>query len=680
MMDDKPVRVRFALFRLMVILGFAVLLLRLWQLQVISAQEFRLKADRNRFRLVPISAPRGIIYDRFGRQLVRNVPSFSVSIVPAGLPEEPTERQAVLERLGNLLQMPVKSPAQQDETITETEELASVPVRGLRGPSLEQLLQERARGPYTPVNIADNIDRQAAFIIEEEHLKLPGVIVEAKPLRQYLDGPLTAHILGYVGRIPSERIQDYIADEQKGYAPDDLVGLTGVELMMEDALRGIKGQKHIEVDAYEREVAVIASSPPVPGHNVILTIDLELQRVAEEALREGMRQAGSLAGVVAAMDPRSGEILAMVSLPAYDNNLFSGGISYDDYVKLSSDKSHPLLNRAISGQYPPGSSFKIVTASAALQEHVIDRSTTIRCEGILLLPNKYYPDDLSLAQKFRCWIPSGHGSLNVVGALQHSCDIFFYEVAGGYRDFVGLGIDRLGKYMRMFGFGEPTGIGLSGEATGLVPSDRWKRQNYGEGWVTGDTYNAGIGQGFVLVTPLQMLNATAAIANGGTLYRPQLVYRITDSQGQVVQSLTPEVIRKLDISAENLALVREGMRAAVTQGTAWRAQMPGLAIAGKTGTAEFPAMDEEGRLIRDKEGHLLTHAWFVAFAPYEDPEIALVVLLEAGPEVGGEGARNAVPVAARILRYYFGLPGPTPTPAQSAPSPTPAATPSAAAG
>lgn len=674
-MSEKAVRLRFLLFRLAVALGFIILLWRLWHLQVISAQEFRLKADRNRFRLVPIDAPRGIIYDRFGRMLVRNVASFSVSIVPAGLPKEASERDAVLERLGKLLGMPSRS-SDEAETITESTELASIPVRGAKGPSIEQLLQERAIGPYTPVNIANNVDRQVAFLIEEEHLKLPGVIVEAKPLRQYIDGPLTAHILGYVGRIPREQLQDYMEDAKKGYAPDDLVGLTGVELMMEDWLRGTKGQKHIEVDAFEREVAVIASYPPVQGHNVTLTIDLELQRAVEEALREGMRQAGSSVGVAIAMDPRSGEILALVSLPSYDNNLFSGGISYEDYAALNADKNRPLLNHAISGQYPPGSSFKIVTASAALQERVIARSTTIRCEGILLLPNKYYPDDPAQAQKFRCWVTSGHGSLDVVGALQHSCDIFFYEVAGGYRDFVGLGIERLGKYMRMFGFGEPTGIGLAGEAAGLVPSDRWKRQNYGESWVTGDTYNAGIGQGFVLVTPLQMLNATAAVANGGTLYRPQLIYQVTNVHGQVVKRMTPEIIRKLDITPENLAIVREGMRAAVTQGTAWRARMPGLTVAGKTGTAEFPALDEEGRLIRNKEGHLLTHAWFVAFAPYEDPQIALVVFLEAG----GEGARNAVPVAARILRYYFGLPEPTPMPTQSVPSPTPVGTPSAAVG
>ncbi len=674
MNESRFVRIRFALFRSAVLLGFVVLVLRLWQLQVVSSAEFQRDADRNRFRLVPVDAPRGILYDRAGRMLVRNVASFSVSVVPAGLPEDAPERQAVLGRLGELLGMPVD--ASQQEGTLPAGELASVPVRGAKGPSIEQILQERTVSPYAPVKIANNVDRQVAFIIEEEHLKLPGAIVEAEPLRQYVNGPLTAHILGYIGRIPSEQLEDYVGDEKLGYEPDDLVGLTGVELMMEDVLRGTKGQKHIEVDAFEREVAVIASQPPVQGDSVMLTIDVELQRVAEEALREGMRQAGSSVGVVAAMDPRSGEILTMVSLPSYDNNLFSGGISYEDYTELGSDKNHPLVNHAISGQYPPGSSFKIIPASAALQEHVIDRSTTIKCEGILLLPNKYYPDDPTQAQKFRCWVPTGHGSLNIIGALLNSCDIFFYEVAGGYRDFVGLGIERLGEYMHMFGFGEPTGIGLSGEAAGLVPSDRWKRQNYGESWVTGDTYNAGIGQGFVLATPLQMLNVAAAIANGGTLYRPQLVYQVTDSQGQVVKSLVPEVIRKLDISAENLAIVREGMREAVVRGTAWRAQMSGLAVAGKTGTAEFPAVDEQGMLIRDKEGHLLTHAWFVAFAPYEDPQIAIVVFLEAG----GEGAVKAVPVAARILRYYFGLPEPTPTPAQGVPGSTPTVTPDAVAG
>ena len=655
-MDERPVRLRFAFFRIAVILAFAVLTVRLWQLQVVSSEEYQRDADRNRFRLVPIDAPRGIIYDRFGRMLVRNVPSFSVSIVPAGLPdpEDTAARGAVLKRLSGLLGMPAGDSGSSTDEDALGSDLASVPVRGPKGPSIEQILRERMLSPYAPVTIASNVDRQAALIIEEEHIKLPGAVVEARPLRQYIDGPLTAHVLGYVGRIPSEQLQEYVGDEKKGYQPDDLVGLTGVELMVENELRGTKGQKHIEVDAFEREVAVIASRPPVQGHNVMLTLDLELQRVAENALREGMRQANSQVGVAAAMDPRTGEILAMVSLPAYDNNLFSGGISYEDYAALGADKNHPLVNHAVSGQYPPGSTFKLIPAAAALQEHVLDRSTTLSCQGILLLPNKYFPDDPAQAQKFRCWVPSGHGSLNVVGGLLNSCDIFFYQVAGGFRDFEGLGIERLAKYARMFGFGEPTGVGLSGEAAGLVPSDRWKRQNYGESWVTGDTYNAGIGQGYVLATPLQMLNAAAAVANGGTLYRPQLVYQVTDAQGQVTHALTPEVIRKLDVSAENLAIVREGMLEAVVHGTAWRARLSGVSVAGKTGTAEYPAVDEQGRLIRDKEGHLPTHAWFVAFAPYEDPEIALAVFVSGGHE----GAKVAVPIAAQILRAYFGLPTP----------------------
>ena len=669
-MSDGYIRFRFALLRIMVIAVFALIASKLWQLQIVSGQEYLHSADINRFRLMPIDAPRGIIYDRFGRLLVRNVPSFTVSIVRAGLPEDSQQRQVVLSRLGELLKMPVTDTVSSAISGTQQISVEAALVRGDKGPSIEGIL-ERARsiiGPYSPVRIASNVDRQAAFIIEEEHLKLPGVVVEAQPLRQYIDGPLTAHILGYVGRISSERLEDYLRDEKLGYEPDDLVGLTGIERTQEKALRGTKGEKHVEVDVFEREVAVIASEPPVQGHNLVITLDLELQRYVENALREGMRKAGSAVGVAIALDPRTGEILAMVSLPSYDNNLFSGGISYEDYARLSEDKHRPLVNHAISGQYPPGSTFKIVTASGALQEHVIDRSTTRTCQGTLLLPNKYAPADLSQAQPFYCWNRGGHGALSVVGAIMQSCDIFFYQVAGGYQDFQGLGITRLGQYARMYGYGEPTGVDLSGEASGLVPSDRWKRQTYGQQWFTGDTYNAAIGQGDVLATPLQMLNATAAVANRGTLYRPQLVYQVTNAEGQVVRSLQPEPIRKLEVSEQNLDLVRKGMLEAVAHGTAPLAQLPGIAVAGKTGTAEYPALDENGRLIRDKLGRLPTHAWFTAFAPYENPEIALVVFLEGG----GEGSQRAAPVAAKILRHYFGLPevAPTPVPAVSAPTPT----------
>jgi penicillin-binding protein 2 len=355
----------------------------------------------------------------------------------------------------------------------------------------------------------------------------------------------------------------------------------------------------------------------------------------------------STSGVVIAMNPQTGEILALVSLPSYDNNLFSRGISAQDYAQLSDDPERPLVNHALSGQYPPGSAFKIVAAAAGLEEQVIRRDTRLSCAGKLLLPNKYFPTDPSKSQVFKCWYQWGHGALNVVDAIAQSCDIFFYQVGGGFEDFSGLGMDTLGKYCRAFGFGEPTGIALLGEAPGLIPDDRWKRTTYGDPWVTGDTYNAVIGQGYVLATPLQLLNATAAVANGGTLYRPQLVHQIVDNEGRVVQDLHPEVIRQVPVSAQNLELVRVGMRSAVTIGTAHRVNLAQVAVAGKTGTAEYPGP-------RDADGILPTHAWFTAFAPYDEPEIALVVFVSGGHE----GAKIAVPIAAQILRSYFGIPQP----------------------
>lgn len=658
---------RYVLFRVILLSCFAILAIHLWQLQVVSSQHYRGSADRNRFRLIPVDAPRGIIYDRQGRILVRNVPSFAVQIVPSGLPRDPQERLFVLKRLGDLLNMPVSSltdGAQVGDDVGSSEQ-----VRASRAMGIEDILRERVISPYAPVCIATNVDRQAAFIIEEEHLKLPGVLVEAQPLRHYVEGPMMAHVVGYLGPIPSGQLQDYLADKKGDYQPDDLVGLAGVERSQENTLRGTKGQKHIEVDAFEREVASIALTPPTQGNNVVLTIDLELQRVVEDAVREGMRKAKSETGVAIALDPRNGEVLAMVSLPAFDDNLFSGGISYEDYARLLSDRSHPLVNHAISGQYPPGSTFKLVAASAVLEEHVVDRSTGLSCQGILYLPNRYWPDDPTKAQKFYCWNKAGHGSLNLVGGVAQSCDIYFYQVAGGYRDLQGLGIERLAKYAQLFGYGEPTGIALSGEAPGLVPSDRWKRQNYGEPWVTGDTYNAAIGQGYVLASPLQVVNATAAVANRGTLYRPQIVHSVTDANGRVMQSPITTVVRKIPVASENLALVRQGMLEAVDHGTAWLTQLPGLKVGGKTGTAEYPGLDEEGRLKLDPQGNLPTHAWFTCFAPYDNPEIALVVFLDGG----GEGSQLAVPVAAKILRYYFNLPEPTPVPAFATPSTTSAA-------
>jgi len=633
-MDSPSPRLRIIIFEILILIAFAILAIQLWQLQILHTHGYRSQADANRFRLVSIDAPRGVIYDRQGHLLVRNVPCYTISIVPAALPKDESQRLAVLTRLSQLLQIPVSNKvASSGKTDAQL--------------GIEEILEQNTVTPYAPVPIKADVDKQVAFLIEEEHLYLPGVITQITPRREYPSGALTSHVVGYVGRIPAERVQYYLDQTDEDYSINDYVGLMGVEATYEKELRGHKGLKHIEVDAFEREVNVLAIDPPQPGHSLVLSLDLDLQQAAESALREGMYRVNSTAGAVIAMNPKTGEILAMVSLPSYDNNLFAKGISVEEYERLSSDPERPLVNHAISGQYPPGSTFKVIPAAAALEENVIDRSTILTCKGELLLPNKYFPDDPEKAQVFKCWFKWGHGDLNIIDAIAYSCDIYFYQVGGGFEDFQGLGIDRLREYARAFGLGEPTGIALPGESAGLVPNDRWKRVNYGEPWVTGDTYNATIGQGYILVTPLQLLNSTAAIANGGTLYRPQVVRQVIDVEGHVVKDFAPEIIRHVPVSAENLDIVREGMRAAVTRGTAHRANLEEIAVAGKTGTAEYP-----GPL--DEEGNLPTHAWFTAYAPYDNPEIALVVFVSGGHS----GAKVAVPIAARILRSYFGLPQP----------------------
>jgi penicillin-binding protein 2 len=621
--------------QVLVLLVFGALAVQLWRLQILKEQEYQGLADVNRFRLVSLDAPRGVIYDRDGRLLVRNVPNYVISIVPGVLPDEPAAREAVLTRLSQLLDIPVSSKvAYAAGTSTSL--------------GIEEILEANSLGPYTAVPIKSDVDKQIALMIEEEHLYLPGAVVEVLPLREYPTGAVTSDVVGYSGPIPSEQVADYLNQSDEDYTIQDPVGLMGVEASYEKELRGRKGLRHVEVDAFEREVQVLATDSPQPGNTLLLTLDLELQQAAESALREGMYRVNSTAGVVVAMNPQTGEVLAMVSLPSYDNNLFARGISVQDYQALSDDPERPLVNHAISGQYPPGSAFKIVASAAGLQEKVITQGTHLTCKGNLLLPNKYFPDDPLKAQVFKCWYQWGHGSLSILDAIALSCDIYFYQVGGGFGDFVGLGMDKLRSYATAFGFGELTGIALPGEAMGLVPDDQWKRVNYGEPWVLGDTYNAVIGQGYVLATPLQLLNAAAAVANGGSLYRPQLVYRVLDAQGYVVRDYSPELIGLLPVSAENMGIVQQGMRLAVTKGTANRANLREIAVAGKTGTAEYA-----GPL--DAEGNLPSHAWFITYAPYEEPEIALVVFVSGGYN----GAQVAVPIAAKILRSYFGLPQPT---------------------
>ena len=646
-MERRRPNIKVIAFRAVVVLAFVVLALQTWKLQIVQGDEYLEQAQRNRFRLQSVDAPRGVIYDRDGRLLVGNVPSFTVSIVPADLPEE--KEQGVFQQLSQLLDVPTSSRDRSGDRE------AAIDWRHLSEEEdhepeshLQELVEAGRASPFVPVPVKSQVSREVAFIIEERRLDLPGVIVEIEPLREYISSTLFSHITGYVGHIPEQQLELYLERPGADYDANDIVGLTGVELTYEEQLRGNKGQRHVEVDVTGREIQTIGSPiEPVPGHNLILAVDAELQAVVTTALEKGLKNGKSESGVAIAMDPRTGEILAMVSLPAYDASLFVGGIEAEEYERLQADERHPLVNHAVGGQYPPGSTFKIVTAAAGLEEGVVSRNSLLFCPGTIWIPHRFAPDDPELAQPFNCWLESGHRSISMIEALAQSCDIYFGVLAGGYGEFKGLGQDALHKYGLYFGLGEPTGIDLPGETTGLMPDEKWKRLTYGETWVTGDTYNAAMGQGFVLTTPLQMLNATAAIANGGNLYRPAVVREITDLNGNLIRPFSPHLIGKLPISDETIALVQQGLRGAVTHGTAQGANLPFVSVAGKTGTAEYPGQ-------RDWKGHLPTHAWFTAYAPAEDPEIALVVFVEGG----GEGGLVAVPVAAEILAEYFGLASP----------------------
>ncbi len=645
--EQKP-RGNFRLLRIGIIVAFVILALQLAQVQIVQGQYYRDAANQNRFRLVQIDALRGIIYDRTGNIVARNVPSLNVSIVPADLPDD--KQEAVFQKLSTLLNAPIDTVIENTATnvvgqLPSDIDRTVIPPR--RKPGLRELVAQGQRDPFSPTLIKTNVSRDVAFYLEENHLDFPGVQVGLDPVREYPDGALLSHILGYVGPIPSETVTDY---ENKGYSPNDQVGLTGLEYSFEPDLHGTKGRRYIEVDVAGREVANLGEQAPVPGHNLVLTIDTEFQKTVQTILEKAMRGAKSQTGVAIVLDPRNGEMLAMVSLPSYDDNLFATGISVDNYTKLAQDPLHPLVDHAITGQYPPGSTFKLIPASAALQEHVVDINTRIQTPGTIWVPNKYYPDDPKLAQPFYDWYKPGFGSLNIIGGIAESSDVFFYKLAGGESPNFdnGLGQDRLSEYARLFGLGAVSGIDLPGEAPGLVPDQAWKRQTIGDIWTIGDTYNMGIGQGYVLATPLQVADYTAIVANGGTLYKPQLVHAVTDSEGRIMRTIQPQVIRKLPIDPNAFAIVREGMREGVTSGTSTNVNLADVQVAAKTGTAEY-----YGPRVN---GHLPTHAWFTAFAPYDNPQVVVTVFIAGG----GEGSAVAAPAAADILRAYFHLPPDSP--------------------
>jgi penicillin-binding protein 2 len=657
------------------ILGLFVL--RLWDVQIVHGADFRAQADQNRFRLDSIDAPRGIIYDRNGQPLVHNAPSFEVQIVPAYLPDSTEAEMKIYQRLAALLDMPVEAPVVKTAeampmghgAMSLVDMMSFLSARlnerldALRTPGVKDLVdQVSGVAPYSPVTIKAGVDRSVALQIAEETNQLPGVRVHAASSRQYISGTLLSGIVGYMRRISPDDLSSLPADV---YDPNtDRIGAVGIEGQFEDQLRGQKGKRYVEEDVVGREIRVVGEADPaVSGDNIYLTLDFDLQKVAQQALQGEIdylnRYAGRIVtqrGVVIAMNPKTGEILAMVSLPSYDNNVFSQPVITPDQLKALSDNPYlPQVNHAFQSAFPPGSTFKIVPAAGALQEGVLTSRTTLFDPGIIVIPNQYFPDDPRQAQKFYNWNLNGFGNQNVVQALAHSDDVFFYKVAGGYHvpnepEFNGLNIDRMDKYAELFGFGSPTGIDLVGESPGFVPDPVWKRRTYGENWSLGDTYNFGIGQGYFTATPLQVVNAMAAIANGGTLMKPHIVAKITDADGNVIQSFGAQGIRKIPVDFANIQIVQQGVIAAVNwpDGTAIKAQVPGVTVAGKTGTAEY--CDDLSQKNGDcYPGHTPSHAWFTAYAPADNPQIAVVVFIYNG----GEGSQVAAPVAQQILQYWF---------------------------
>ncbi len=599
--DLPVVRRRFYLYTLAAVLVFLLLLLRLWYLQVISYEELFDRSVRNRTRKLITEAPRGPVYDRHGVLLVDNRPAFQISVMRQDI----VQRDLLFERLSGLLDVSVEQ--------------------------LEMRWQEGRRLPvYRPVPLMVDVDRELIERVQENSIDLPGVLIEVRPIRDYPEPDAVAHVIGYLGEITEKELKATRTGESRG---GDLVGKVALERAYEDNLRGSKGQQLIEVDVQGRLLRMLQAEAPEPGKKIHLTVDLELQKATVKAF-------GERAGSAVALNVHSGEVLAMVSLPTYNPAMFARGINPDEWRALLADRRNPLQNKAITGLYPPASTFKMIVALAALRDGIATPDRVIQCDGDLVVGDS----------RFRCWKRQGHGLTDLKKALRESCDVWFYQVG------LELGIDKLSVAAKEFGFGSSLGFSLPGERAGTMPSREWKHRQINEPWYAGETVIAAIGQGYVLTTPLQLAVMTAALANGGKVLKPQIVNRIEDWNDHSTHLLEPELIRQLDYSPAHLQTVNEGMFAVVNEprGTGRLAQLEEVLVAGKTGTSQVVRRlsDEEEELLTGDE-HIpyrrRSHGLFVAYAPAENPEIAVAVVVEHGQS----GGAVAAPIAREIISRYF---------------------------
>lgn len=597
---SESVRRKIKIFVFLTIFAFLCLWMRVWYLQILKGQHFQGLSENNRVRMVSLPAYRGTIKDRNEETLVSIRPSFNLYVTPE-------DASSLPETLAWLKEIVDFDKQQVSKKIKESR-------------SFKQVLIKR------------DIQREAVAIVEENKMRLPGIEIKVEPLRNYVHGKLASHVLGYLGEISRDKLESL---NDPSYEQGDFIGKNGLEIIYETLLRGKKGFKEVEVDVSGREFKTLRRLPPKRGNTLILTLDLRVQKVLEEVMTGTPED--PISGSVVMMKVHTGEIIAIASEPSFDANQFAAGISREHWKNLMQDKLHPLQHRAISGQYPPGSTYKIVTALAGLEENIITPETSYYCPGHFRLGRGRY----------RCWKRGGHGWMNLHKALVQSCDVYFYTVGNK------LGIDKIHEYARELGLGDYTGIQLMGEKRGLIPSTQWKLENKKKAWLLGETISASIGQGYNLVTPLQQARFIATVANGGVNLKPFLVKKIIDPDGKLIKEFHADVQHKGKIKRENMELIREALLGVVNEarGTGRRSRLKDIKVSGKTGTAQVVKLKvtegiEKGEKIPYQ---FRDHAWFVAFAPYEKPEVAIAVLVEHG----GHGGAAAAPVAKKLFEAYF---------------------------
>jgi penicillin-binding protein 2 len=576
--------------------AFSVLLLRLFYLQIIEGSEYRRLSENNCIRIQGIDPPRGLIYERNGNLLVENRPSFTLSVNP--LDAKPLE-----------------------ETINK--------ISNITGVSSEEILikveKQKKIAPFKSIPFKQDISRDLLAVVEAHRFDLPGLEVDVRPMRNYILESSASHFLGYLGEINPNEL---LLGEFNEYRGGEYIGKFGVEKTYEKFLRGKRGGKQVEVNAAGQVVRVLSTVDAHSGHNLFVTIDNTIQQKAEQLLSDK-------AGAVVALDPFSGQVLVLASSPSFDQNAFVQRMSHDMWNQLIANPLRPMENKVIQAEYPPASTYKIVTAMAGLEEGVINTGTTHYCPGFLRFGDR----------SFRCWKKTGHGTVNIIRALAESCDVFFYQVG------LKLGVDRLAWYAKACGLGSPTAIDLDHEASGLIPTASWKKEKTGVPWQKGETLSIAIGQGYNLTTPLQMAVLTAAIANGGKRFKPLVVDRIVTQEGEIIYQAKTQEMGRLPVSEKNLKIIQRGLFEVVQgqRGTASIAKIDGIHVAGKTGTAQVVGRKTESAKDLKKRDHFKSHAWFVAYAPAEKPKIAIAVIVEHGEH----GSSAAAPIAREIIATYL---------------------------